>query len=214
MVPRFGKVALVAAALCCCAQAGRAVEITLELVALGGYPDPHDITVPIGSTVELAYLVRGAENLAFFEDVFRITGPASALTLGAGAAWWESQANVLPNSLMYRPAADDYHLLGQTGLAAAPFSHSTEGPSSLALLQFLCSQAGDVVVTGLLEPAFAAADPATGAELPPLEIGEGSNVVVTIHQEQAGQIPEPMSLAVLAVGVAGLWRRARARRRG
>ena len=180
--------------------------VKLEAVkAVGGYADPHEITVDPGTPVRLVYTISYAENLTYFQNNVTVIGDTASIDATDAGTWWGDQ---LTTSLDFWPQAGTgmYILLGETAPVGAPYSYSDPDEVSLAFIDL--TPLSDTVVIDLLSLADPYAvnmwlwchpdDPADDGEL--LIDLANSNPVVTIHVGHEDVIPEPTSLLLLTLG--------------
>jgi hypothetical protein len=173
----------------------------VELVAVGPSGYTHELTVNVGDTVQIAYLIADADNLSFFQDDLQMTGPGTDLTLLVGQSWWEQQLNCQPDTLVNR-GGGLYTIIGESSISDRPYSHDVVEPNSLALFEFSCTDLGDVVIEGLLKPYFASADPDTMEPGPPIIPDPAlSNAVVVIHQVEGRQVVLSYDVTPVGAGV-------------
>lgn len=191
--------AVMLAATVLCPSASAQVA-TLELKATGPFADPHNVTVPVNSDVELVLEIAGAQNLADWQANLTITGPARDLRMGSHDTWWESHTNVPDNTLHFQDqTSQTWILLGELFIPVVDqpdlkpednaWSFSSGQTETLAFLEFTCDGTGTVVVElvmndPLLAPVLSAAAPLDGNPftVDPLVVNSASNVSVTITQ--------------------------------
>ena len=189
--------------------------ITVELKAVGGYADPHNIQVAPGETVRLVYEMSEVEDLAIFQNSISVDGAIGSIGATRTDTWWGGHSNT-SLAFGYQSVTGLYFLFGEVPVGP-PWSHSSLDPASLAYFDVV-PEGPTVVVDGLAGGhanavnMWGAADPTTGEYLGPLLVDlAGSNMLVTIHTSDV--IPEPMTLTGIAIGLAALVLRRRAVRR-
>ncbi|MFC1806234.1 PEP-CTERM sorting domain-containing protein [Planctomycetota bacterium] len=165
-------------------------EALLELVAVGGFADPHDIHIVPGTTVTLAYQATHVENWNAFQDNISVTDLDCPLTLVPGASWWEGLA-FARLAFGFQTTTDQYIVLGTI---VAPMgsqqSFSAAGPVDVAVLEITCDAPGHVVVQGLHHAVIAQTDPATADLIGRQPVSAFSNATVTIHAGPGWDVAE------------------------